>query len=608
MFLWILLSLNLISSSNIQKILLHDSRELSNLRKILDRDSVEYTFIENIDIHHQITYQFDFNAPRNIDRSSYINERSLSPFNISKPLLLERVKRGNEDPYFKYQWSYTNIGQYDESTTSYDYGLKSYAYLTGKNISIRIIDDGLDVYHFDLKHFNPDLSYNVNDKNYDLMPSDLSMNHGTRCVGQIIALPDNGYCIVGFAPEASVSFIKLLDKPHTDFEEAFSISYKGLHDIYSLSWGPPDYGNFSEGPGKYMNDAFERAIVQGRNKKGSIIIVAAGNGGDIDDCNYDGYVNDPRVIAVGAVMMNEKRPFYQERCSAMLITGYSGGYMAGIQNDPSSAQWQANAAGLKFHPYYAFGVLKANILFNMSQEWSLVGDQIILTESSYKSYKIAPLSKTQIYFKFSPRKFGLSCEKISITFFLQHPYPGMLESTIMSPHNTSSVIATRRVNDKNYFASSWTFSTPHFWGEFINGTWIFQIIDGRDNHEGDSGIIKDMSFQIYATDRSIFSSSSYPKDNQLDVFLAIGLLCFMIILIIYSRYRSKKKNNEGYKPLNSKPVNQSHRNSKMVKSKSLANIKLTTSTNLITNKIKKSISMLSINKNQSHWVDIEKQG
>ncbi|RKP16074.1 subtilisin-like protein, partial [Rozella allomycis CSF55] len=207
MLLWIniLLSLNLINASNIQKILLHDSNELSNFRKMLDCENIEYSFIEIIDINHQKTYQFDLKVPSNVARSSYINERSLLSFNISKPLFLERVKRGIEDPYFKYQWSYTNIGQYDESTTSNDYGLKSYDFLTGKNISIRIIDDGLDVYHFDLKNFNTDLSYNVNDKNYDLMPSDLSMNHGTRCVGQIIAIPDNGYCIAGFAPEASVS-------------------------------------------------------------------------------------------------------------------------------------------------------------------------------------------------------------------------------------------------------------------------------------------------------------------------------------------------------------------------------------------------------------------
>ena len=37
----------------------------------------------------------------------------------------------------------------------------------------------------------------------------------------------------------------------------------------------------------------------GRNKLGSIFVVAAGNGGSQDDCNYDGFANSVYTLTIG---------------------------------------------------------------------------------------------------------------------------------------------------------------------------------------------------------------------------------------------------------------------------------------------------------------------
>ena len=51
---------------------------------------------------------------------------------------------------------------------------------------------------------------------------------------------------------------------------------------------------------------------------------AAGNGGDIDDCNCDGYSNSIYTIAVTALSGNGTKPWYTESCTAIMATTYSG--------------------------------------------------------------------------------------------------------------------------------------------------------------------------------------------------------------------------------------------------------------------------------------------
>ena len=63
--------------------------------------------------------------------------------------------------------------------------------------------------------------------------------------------------------------------------------------------------------------------MQGRDGKGTVFTFAAGNGGYIDDsCAADGYTNSIYTISVGAIDVTGRPAYYDEVCSAKLVSGY----------------------------------------------------------------------------------------------------------------------------------------------------------------------------------------------------------------------------------------------------------------------------------------------
>ena len=64
-------------------------------------------------------------------------------------------------------------------------------------------------------------------------------------------------------------------------------------------------------------------LLQGRDGKGNIFTFAAGNDGDIDDsCAADGLLNSIYTIPVGAISVTGLPAYYDEVCSAKLVSGY----------------------------------------------------------------------------------------------------------------------------------------------------------------------------------------------------------------------------------------------------------------------------------------------
>ena len=105
-----------------------------------------------------------------------------------------------------------------------------------------------------------------------------------------------------------------------DATEAIAMNYKYQDiDIYSCSWGPTDDGVRLEKPGRLLSLALENGVVNGRDGKGSVFVWAAGNGGSKgDNCNYDGYANNPFTISIGAIDSNGESPYYSEKCAALI--------------------------------------------------------------------------------------------------------------------------------------------------------------------------------------------------------------------------------------------------------------------------------------------------
>ncbi|KAI8096740.1 subtilase [Halteromyces radiatus] len=261
----------------------------------------------------------------NIQQEQWQNALSAQEF-LTRPDGFQTLKRtlAIEDPGFDQQWHLINQEQHghDLNVT----GVWSQG-ITGKNVVVAILDDGLDMDNDDLKdNFFAAGSYDFNDHSNLPKPKLPDDTHGTRCAGEIAAVK-NGVCGVGMAYEAKVAGVRILSADITDEDEARALNYKYQENhIYSCSWGPPDYGEVAEAPQGIVLDAIKNGIKNGRNGTGTIFVFASGNGGGNDDnCNFDGYTNSIYTITVGAIDRLGNHPYYAERCSAQLVVTYSSG-------------------------------------------------------------------------------------------------------------------------------------------------------------------------------------------------------------------------------------------------------------------------------------------
>jgi kexin len=239
------------------------------------------------------------------------------------------------DPIFNEQWHILNTVQegHDVNVT----GVWTQG-ITGKNATVAIVDDGLDMYSDDLKdNYYAMGSYDFNDHTEEPRPRLSDDRHGTRCAGEVSAVRNN-VCGVGVAYDSKIAGIRILSKMISDADEAVAMTYDYQHNhIYSCSWGPPDDGRSMDAPGILIRRAMLKGIQQGRGGLGSIYVFASGNGAANDDnCNFDGYTNSIYSITVGAIDRKGQHPYYSEKCSAQLVVTYSSGSGDAIVSAPFS--------------------------------------------------------------------------------------------------------------------------------------------------------------------------------------------------------------------------------------------------------------------------------
>ncbi|RNA36541.1 PC3-like endoprotease variant B [Brachionus plicatilis] len=247
----------------------------------------------------------------------------------------------NDENYDK-QWYLINDGKMNLSRV-HDINLKEgwIKGFSGKNVSIVVIDDGLDHEHPDFKgKYRADLSYDLNDENdpnHDPMPAtfDNQNNHGTKCAGVAAAIGNNSVCGVGVAFNAQIGAIRVLDGAITDLIEARALSY--MSKFVDIKRGPRDDGAHMEYPGYFVNLALEDGIKNGRNGKGTLYVWASGNGGgNDDDCSCDGYASHWNIISIGSINHKGLTPYFMEFCPSTMAVVYSGGQnnINGDEDDP----------------------------------------------------------------------------------------------------------------------------------------------------------------------------------------------------------------------------------------------------------------------------------
>lgn len=249
---------------------------------------------------------------------------------FSEQKLLKRSKRSLHfnDPKYPQQWHLHNTrnpGMDINVTGIWERNV------TGRGVTVVVVDDGVQHTIQDIQpNYSPEGSYDLNSNDPDPMPhpDGFSDNHhGTRCAGEIAAVPNNSFCAVGVAYGSRIAGIRVLDGPLTDSMEAIAFNkHYQINDIYSCSWGPDDDGKTVDGPHQLGKAALQHGVIAGRKGFGSIFVVASGNGGQYNDnCNYDGYANSIYTVTIGAVNEAGKMPFYAEECASMLAVTFSSG-------------------------------------------------------------------------------------------------------------------------------------------------------------------------------------------------------------------------------------------------------------------------------------------
>ncbi|XP_047607849.1 proprotein convertase subtilisin/kexin type 7 isoform X2 [Phacochoerus africanus] len=248
----------------------------------------------------------------------------------SEQRLLKRAKRSIHfnDPKYPQQWHLNNRrspGRDINVTGVWERNV------TGRGVTVVVVDDGVEHTIQDIApNYSPEGSYDLNSNDPDPMPHpdvENGNHHGTRCAGEIAAVPNNSFCAVGVAYGSRIAGIRVLDGPLTDSMEAVAFNkHYQINDIYSCSWGPDDDGKTVDGPHQLGKAALQHGVIAGRQGFGSIFVVASGNGGQHNDnCNYDGYANSIYTVTIGAVDEEGRMPFYAEECASMLAVTFSGG-------------------------------------------------------------------------------------------------------------------------------------------------------------------------------------------------------------------------------------------------------------------------------------------
>lgn len=428
---------------------------------------------------------------------------------------------GIADPIFHEQWHLFNTVQLGHDVNVKNVWLQG---ITGKNTTVAIVDDGLDMYSDDLKdNYYAAGSYDFNDKTEEPKPRLSDDRHGTRCAGEVSAVKNN-VCGVGVAYDSKIAGLRILSKQISDADEAVAMNYDFDHNqIYSCSWGPPDDGRSMDAPGILIRRAMLNAVQNGRQGLGSIYVFASGNGAQSEDnCNFDGYTNSIYSITVGAIDRKGLHPYYSEKCSAGLVVTYSSGsqdaihttdvgqnscynghggtsaaaplaagifalvlqvrpdlswrdmqYLAmdtAVPINLDTGAWQDTTIGKKFSHTYGYGKLDSQAIVEAAKTWKNVKPQAWFYSPWIHVNEPIPQNDEGIMVKFEITEDMLKeanfarVEHITVTMNVEHGRRGDISVDLLSPNNiVSHLSVTRKFDDSTDGYDDWTFMSVAHW-------------------------------------------------------------------------------------------------------------------------------------------------
>lgn len=164
-----------------------------------------------------------------------------------------------------------------------------------KEIKIAILDEGVDTLHEDLQTAIVG-SFDAADNDTFQEPNPWD-GHGTACAG-LAAATHNGLGVLGVAGGCSLLAVRIAysERPggnwittNLGIARAIDWSWQNGADVLSNSWG-------GGAPSTRISRAFERARTEGRQGKGCVVVIAAGN----ENIRVGFPANLPNVVCVAA--------------------------------------------------------------------------------------------------------------------------------------------------------------------------------------------------------------------------------------------------------------------------------------------------------------------
>ncbi|THZ06921.1 hypothetical protein D6C95_02203 [Aureobasidium pullulans] len=458
-----------------------------------------------------------------------------------------------EDPIFPDQWHLFNPSQAGHDINVTGVWLQG---ITGKNTTVCIVDDGLDMDSDDLRdNYFAAGSHDFNDHVDEPKPRLSDDHHGTRCAGEVAAVR-NDVCGVGVAYDSKVAGVRILSGALTELDEALALNYAYQENqIYSCSWGPPDDGQSMEAPGIIIKRAMVAGVQDGRQGLGSIFVFAIGNGAANDDnCNFDGYTNSIYSVSVGGIDRKGLHPYYSEKCSAQLVVTYSSGsgdaihttdvganqcyvshggtsaagplvagiyalvlearpdltwrdiqwltVLTAIPIDQPEDDWQDTPLGRRFSHASGYGKIDAYAIVEAAKNWTNVKPQAWFFSPWMHVRHEIPEGEKGIASSFEITEQMVKdanlerIEHVTVTMNVEHTRRGDLSVELRSPQGIVSHIATsRRRDEANAGYDDWTFMSVAHWGESGVGKWTVIVKDSTKN--GHTGKFIDWHLKLF---------------------------------------------------------------------------------------------------------------
>lgn len=186
---------------------------------------------------------------------------------------------GDDDAFFDLQWGHNYVGAQQAWTAG----------VRGAGARVAVLDTGFDLDHPDLApNINLALSADMTGEGLQYTLPD-PFSHGTHVAGTIAAA-DNGFGVIGVAPEAELVLVKVLeDAGSGSFADIIAGIYHATSvdaDVINMSLGAmiPRWGEVP-GDARYISalaNAVGKAITYA-TQQGTTVIVSAGNDGlDLD--------------------------------------------------------------------------------------------------------------------------------------------------------------------------------------------------------------------------------------------------------------------------------------------------------------------------------------